>query len=55
MPSTKAFIRVLNCHSMSQGYAIELYFDPALEDQVLKAWNVLARRHISTLRWESSK
>lgn len=33
---------------MSQGYAIELYFDPALENQVLKAWNVLARRHIST-------
>ncbi|GFY87167.1 RNA ligase/cyclic nucleotide phosphodiesterase family protein [Actinidia rufa] len=24
---------------MSQGYAIELYFDPALENQVLKAWN----------------
>ncbi|KAH6830229.1 RNA ligase/cyclic nucleotide phosphodiesterase family protein [Perilla frutescens var. hirtella] len=34
--------------SMSQGYAIELYFDPALENQVLKAWNVLARRQIST-------
>ncbi|XP_054825259.1 uncharacterized protein LOC129322850 [Prosopis cineraria] len=33
---------------MSQGYAIELYFDPALENQVLKAWNVLARRQIST-------
>lgn len=32
----------------SQGYAIELYFDPALENQVLKAWNVLARRQIST-------
>ncbi|GAB2230552.1 hypothetical protein Droror1_Dr00014824 [Drosera rotundifolia] len=31
-----------------QGYAIELYFDPALENQVLKAWNVLARRQIST-------
>ncbi|GAV72581.1 2_5_RNA_ligase2 domain-containing protein [Cephalotus follicularis] len=30
------------------GYAIELYFDPALENQVLKAWNVLARRQIST-------
>ncbi|XP_016444699.2 uncharacterized protein LOC107769954 isoform X1 [Nicotiana tabacum] len=34
--------------AMSQGYAIELYFDPALENQVLKAWNVLARRQIST-------
>lgn len=33
---------------MSQGYAIEVYFDPALENQVLKAWNVLARRQIST-------
>lgn len=33
---------------MSQGFAIELYFDPALENQVLKAWNVLARRQIST-------
>lgn len=31
-----------------QGYAIELYFDSALENQVLKAWNVLARRQIST-------
>ncbi|KAK7831689.1 hypothetical protein CFP56_027149, partial [Quercus suber] len=41
----------LNCNSikaMSSGYAIELYFDPALENQVLKAWNVLARRQIST-------
>lgn len=34
--------------TMSQGYGIELYFDPALENQVLKAWNVLARRQIST-------
>ncbi|KAE8682422.1 RING-H2 finger protein ATL46-like [Hibiscus syriacus] len=33
---------------MSQGFSIELYFDPALENQVLKAWNVLARRQIST-------
>ncbi|XP_010554016.1 PREDICTED: uncharacterized protein LOC104823919 [Tarenaya hassleriana] len=33
---------------MSGGYAIELYFDPALENQVLKAWNVFARRQIST-------
>ncbi|MQL83679.1 hypothetical protein Taro_016187, partial [Colocasia esculenta] len=30
------------------GYAVELYFDPALENQVLKAWNVLARRQISS-------
>lgn len=30
------------------GYSIELYFDPALENQVLKAWNALARRQIST-------
>ncbi|QHO43527.1 uncharacterized protein DS421_5g163500 [Arachis hypogaea] len=30
------------------GYAIELYLDPALENQVLKAWNALARRQIST-------
>lgn len=37
-----------NSKAMSQGYAIELYFDPALENQVLKAWNVLARRQIST-------
>ncbi|CAK8533691.1 unnamed protein product [Lathyrus sativus] len=34
--------------SSSEGYAIELYMDPALENQVLKAWNVLARRQIST-------
>lgn len=33
---------------MSAWYAIELYFDPALENQVLKAWNVIARRQIST-------
>ncbi|XP_010528271.1 PREDICTED: uncharacterized protein LOC104805409 [Tarenaya hassleriana] len=33
---------------MSAGCAIELYFDPALENQVLKAWNVFARRQIST-------
>ncbi|XP_041015677.1 uncharacterized protein LOC121258277 [Juglans microcarpa x Juglans regia] len=33
---------------MSQGYAIELYFETALENQVLKAWNVLASRKIST-------
>ncbi|CAO2826099.1 unnamed protein product [Amaranthus hypochondriacus] len=33
---------------MSQTYSIELYFDPALENQILKAWNVLARRQIST-------
>ncbi|CAH2080008.1 unnamed protein product [Thlaspi arvense] len=33
---------------MSEGYAIELYFDPALENQVLKAWNTFARRQIST-------
>ncbi|KAL4185445.1 hypothetical protein AMTRI_Chr10g5990 [Amborella trichopoda] len=32
----------------SHGYSVELYFDPALENQVLKAWNVLARRQIST-------
>ena len=31
-----------------QGFAIELYLEPALENQVLKAWNVLARRQIST-------
>lgn len=40
--------RKLNLEAMSQGYALELYFDPALENQVLKAWNVLARRQIST-------
>ena len=33
---------------MSQGYAIELYFDPAMENQVLGAWNLLAHRQIST-------
>jgi 2'-5' RNA ligase len=33
---------------MPDGYAVELYFDPALENQVLKIWNVLARRQIST-------
>ncbi|CAL0298976.1 unnamed protein product [Lupinus luteus] len=33
---------------MSQGYAIELYFDPALENQVLKSWNILARRQITS-------
>ncbi|KAI3824017.1 hypothetical protein L1987_05464 [Smallanthus sonchifolius] len=37
-----------NFKTMSEGYAIELYFDPALENQVLKAWNVVARRQIST-------
>lgn len=41
-------LRILIPIAMSQGYAIELYFDPALENQVLKAWNVLARRQIST-------
>jgi hypothetical protein len=30
------------------GYAVELYFDPALENQVLKSWNVLARHQLST-------
>ncbi|KAI4366633.1 hypothetical protein MLD38_022488 [Melastoma candidum] len=29
-------------------YSIELYFDPSLENQVLKSWNVLARRQISS-------
>ncbi|KAG2383741.1 uncharacterized protein HKW66_Vig0255840 [Vigna angularis] len=33
---------------MSEGFAIELHLDPALENQVLKAWNVLARRQITT-------
>nr|KYP50521.1 hypothetical protein KK1_027677 [Cajanus cajan] len=33
---------------MSQGFIVELYLDPTLENQVLKAWNVLARRQIST-------
>ncbi|KAF6157318.1 hypothetical protein GIB67_004256 [Kingdonia uniflora] len=33
---------------MSEGFAVELYFDTALENQVLKAWNALARRQIST-------
>ncbi|KAL2335622.1 hypothetical protein Fmac_016835 [Flemingia macrophylla] len=33
---------------MSEGFAIELYLEPALENQVLKAWNVMARRQIST-------
>ncbi|MCO5560388.1 hypothetical protein L7F22_022726 [Adiantum nelumboides] len=32
---------------MPEGYAVELYFDPALENQVLKIWNVLSRRNIS--------
>ena len=27
---------------------MELYFDPALENQVLKAWNALARRHLGS-------
>ncbi|KAF9626344.1 hypothetical protein IFM89_032193 [Coptis chinensis] len=34
--------------TMSQGFAIELYFDPALENQVLKAWNVLSLRQITS-------
>lgn len=34
--------------SPTTGYAVELYFDPALENQVLKSWNVLARRQLST-------
>ncbi|KAM1635341.1 hypothetical protein FF1_013462 [Malus domestica] len=38
--------------AMSQGYAIELYFDPALENQVLKALNVLARCQIGTQLFE---
>ncbi|KAL5205742.1 hypothetical protein ABZP36_033951 [Zizania latifolia] len=29
-------------------YAVELYFDPALENQVLKAWNAMARRQLSS-------
>ncbi|KAK1316150.1 hypothetical protein QJS10_CPA05g01910 [Acorus calamus] len=29
-------------------YSIELHFDPALENQILKAWNALARRQISS-------
>lgn len=29
-------------------YAVELYFDPSLENQVLKAWNALARRQLSS-------
>ncbi|KAL5723615.1 hypothetical protein ACHQM5_006992 [Ranunculus cassubicifolius] len=33
---------------MSEGFAIELYFDPALENQVLKAWNVLSLRQITS-------
>ncbi|KAF5191330.1 RNA ligase/cyclic nucleotide phosphodiesterase family protein [Thalictrum thalictroides] len=33
---------------MSHGFAIELYFDPALENQVLKAWNVLSLRQITS-------
>ncbi|XP_074280645.1 uncharacterized protein LOC141605669 [Silene latifolia] len=33
---------------MSEGYSIELYLDPALENQILKAWNILARRQITT-------
>jgi len=41
-------ILLIPVSKMSQGYAVELYFDPALENQVLKAWNVLARRQIST-------
>ncbi|KAL8136415.1 hypothetical protein V2J09_002416 [Rumex salicifolius] len=32
----------------SKGYAIELYFDPALEDQALRSWNALVRRQITT-------
>jgi hypothetical protein len=27
---------------------VEVYFDPALENQVLKAWNALARRQLSS-------
>eukprot|EP00250_Pteridium_aquilinum_P004939 c15115_g1_i1 orf=221-769(+) len=33
---------------MPDGYSVKLYFDPALENQILKIWNVLARRQIST-------
>eukprot|EP00850_Spirogloea_muscicola_P021392 SM000247S08281 [mRNA] locus=s247:77691:79024:+ [translate_table: standard] len=33
---------------MPKGYAVELYFDAALENQILKTWNVLARKQIST-------
>ncbi|OEL31306.1 hypothetical protein BAE44_0007676 [Dichanthelium oligosanthes] len=29
-------------------FAVELYFDPALENQVLKAWNALARRQLGS-------
>ncbi|KAG8050557.1 hypothetical protein GUJ93_ZPchr0009g943 [Zizania palustris] len=29
-------------------YAVELCFDPALENQVLKAWNAMARRQLSS-------
>lgn len=39
--------------TMSQVYAIELYFDQGLENHVLKAWNVLSRRQLSTKLMES--
>lgn len=48
MTKFNCFAPKFESEAMSQGYAIELYFDPALENQVLKAWNVLARRQIST-------
>jgi len=31
-----------------KGYEIKLYMDLALENQVLKSWNVLVRRQINT-------
>jgi hypothetical protein len=33
---------------MSKGYAIELMLDPTLENQALKAWNLVAHRQIRT-------
>ncbi|KAF6175919.1 hypothetical protein GIB67_003407 [Kingdonia uniflora] len=33
---------------MSRSYEIQLYFDTGLENQVLKAWNILSLRQITT-------
>ncbi|GJP38415.1 hypothetical protein CLOM_g22855 [Closterium sp. NIES-68] len=32
--------------SITRGFAVELYFDTALENQILRIWNVLARRRL---------
>ncbi|CAI5475684.1 unnamed protein product [Closterium sp. Yama58-4] len=40
--------------SVTRGFAVELYFDTALENQILRIWNVLARRRLGSYLIETS-